>query len=243
MNLSERIIVIGASQSGKTYWICENIIPFFGMIHYFGPNLNNKSIITAAKTNKITFNENCFNSINVFKTCRLFETQFPGVFIPPQLIIFDDMINSDFIKSDECRILFCACRHYNLSIVLCCHSPNVVITPTMKGNCTQLVLCEYFNTTQFNKFIEEYFLNMLSETGDTAVELKKKLNDCINEAFKYKYGKLIIRLMERTWDIYRPKNLELRTASRQARDVITFAKKRPKAYEEYLKFNDTFNDL
>jgi len=70
---SERIIIIGSSQSGKTYFACENIVPFFKYVHYIGPVHNVRDYANAlSKGSVMNVYEDPFQSYQILLTAEKF---------------------------------------------------------------------------------------------------------------------------------------------------------------------------
>lgn len=206
-NQSERIAIIGSSMSGKTYYLCTEIVPCFQYIHYFGPEHNMPVLMECLNPRALLKHHT--NSLGVVDIMDIAKYQHDHDNpLPPQLIIFDDFIDTQFIKTDICKRLFAMGRHYNLSIVMIAHTPNLVITPYIKAQMTAIVLCEYSPTDGFKDLIDTYFKPMLMSDLDTVShsdrELNKLVNDHLNSIFKYKYGKLILRPQDSTWSAYFP---------------------------------------
>lgn len=215
-NQSERIAIIGSSMSGKTYYVCTEILPCFQYIHYFGPE-HNMPVYTESLNKRALLkrHSNALGVVDIMDTAKFQYDQ--GAPLPPQLIIFDDFIDTQFIKTDICKKLFAMGRHYNLSIVMIAHTPNLVITPYIKAQMTAIVLCEYSPTEGFKDLIETYYKPMLMSDVNTVSHKDKDLNklvdDNLSKIFKYKYAKLILRPQDFTWSIYYPEQKITKTSS------------------------------
>lgn len=215
-NISERIAIIGSSMSGKTYYLCTEVLPCFQYIHYFGPEHNLPVLQECA--NKRALINRYTNALSVQKIMDIAEREHSLEHpLPPQVLIFDDFIDTQFIKTDICKRLFAMGRHYNLSIVIVAHTPNLVITPYIKAQLTAIVLCEYSPTEGFKDLIETYYkpmlMNDLEEIDHSDRELNKLVKKNLNAIFKYKYAKLILRPQDSTWNVYFPSKKELKSSS------------------------------
>lgn len=228
-NISERIAIIGSSMSGKTYYMCTEILPCFQYIHYFGPEHNLPVLLECMnKRALIKRYSNAYGVMDILKTVE--EEHTKGNQLPPQVIIFDDFIDTQFIKTDICKKLFAMGRHYNLSIVMIAHTPNLVITPYIKAQLTAIVLCEYSPTPGFEDLMETYFkpmlMNDLREDGYETKNMKKAMNKILYGIFSIKYSKLILRPQDSTWSIYIPDKKELKGSSYKDTPVCSINKVR-----------------
>ena len=241
---SERIVVIGASQSGKTFFACNEIVPHFMYVHYIGPRHNIKDYANALnKKASMNIYSNPLDAHKILLTAEEFCFNNPKKSAPPQLIVFDDVIDKDFVKTTECRDLFCAGRHVNLTIVVMAHSPNVVVTPVMKCNSTQIVICQWYRTNQFDEIIEEYLKGMMFDGKESKSELNARCNKMMQDIFKYKYAKLIIRPLDNTYSAMIPAKKELRPESYTKRPVIPWQlPKNDKIYNKFIQENEECQD-
>jgi len=247
--MSERIAIIGASQSGKSWFCQKEIVPHFRYVHYFGPEHNIKSYeASLAPGALIRTNTEPQKAQMVLDNATKWLKENPNKNIPKQLLVFDDVIDKDFVNSDLCRQLFAAGRHYNLSIVIMAHSPNGVITRYIKTNLTQIVLCQFYHSTPFEEIIEDYFLSMLYTGSESKQALNTKARELLNETFKYRFGKLIIRPADNTWSQWFPKERELKPDPRQDRPIILWQpdqkmpKKRDPNIQRFMRLIDQHAD-
>jgi len=248
-NQSERIALIGSSMSGKTYYLCTEIVPCFQYIHYFGPSYNLPPIEECMNKRALIEHHESLDDIGDLMTIAKKEFDL-GNLLPPQLIILDDVIDPQFIKTRLFMSLMSTGRHYNLSVVIIAHTPNLVISPYVKKQLTAIVLCDYAPTAGFKELIEEYYKPMLQNdlaVSHTDRELTKLANNNLASIFKYRYGKLILRPLDSTWSVDFPANKKEKGSAYKdtpvcSINIIRRSATRDKAFLESTKGNVSDSD-
>jgi hypothetical protein len=212
-NKSERVVIIGASESGKTTCACTEFVPHFDFVYYLGPESNIHDYKRACHSGaEFASSEDPYFAEQILKASEEFRKMYPDVACPPQLIVLDDVIDEKFMRSDVCMKLFRRGRHYNISTLVMSHTPNTMATPGMKGNCTQIIICQYYNTDAFETILNDYLIPLMDETGSLSkAQARDKAKQYIKDTVKYKYAKVIIRPLANTYDNWFPEVLEERT--------------------------------
>lgn len=205
--LSERIAVIGASTTGKTYFVCKEILPHFKYIHLFGPLHNIQTYVEAMRKDaKIQFHSDKEDLNLIMNNAEDIKRRGATVC---QLIIFDDFITDDFVNSLVAKRLFATGRHGNLSMVILSQTPNIIVSPFMKMQMSQFVICEYSASKGFETLMEEFFYNIIAEqhmdSDNILRDTKKHVREILADTFQYKYAKLVIKPLTRQWFTVIPK--------------------------------------
>ena len=209
--MRNKYCVIGASQSGKTYYVTNKLIPHIAhdSIILCGQDHNleeykkatNKKVVHYGADGRECLDRlsSLANSLSTMKKPR--ET----------LVIFDDFVEPSIIKDKDFMTLIATCRHVNITIIYVCHSVDIVLTPFMKTNMTHYIICQYTPSRGFSEFINSNLHPIIADeiahkTREipTQKALKDRSNELLAEAFTGRYGKLIISVNDRRYVVVKP---------------------------------------
>lgn len=218
--LTFRIGIIGASQSGKTTYVIDRFLKpenGYNFKHVFLSGLDHN--ITRYQRNlekgsKLTYigsqKDQVISNLGQILG-RLSELHKQKKKLGKTLVIFDDMVDPEFIKSQPFINFMVTSRHYNIFILYLCHSPTVVLTPLMKNNLTAFVLCDYTGSHNYKILLDEFwdpilidYLIQKNGTYPTRTNLEAEKNEILGRIFSGRYGKLIINKDQKTFSVVLP---------------------------------------
>lgn len=213
--LRNKYCVIGASQSGKTHFVINNLLPVIDYdrfilcghdhniskyadhldpdvkLQYFGHDPD----VVVARLEKL------MSLLSNLPASRKKET----------LIVFDDFIDNHAIKNRAFMDFIATCRHQQITIIYVCHSVDTVLTPFMKTNMTHFIICQYAPSQNFKMFMNTFLAPIVST--DMAIqngqvpsdqELNTAMRQILNTAFSGRYGCLIISVNTRDFRVIAP---------------------------------------
>ncbi len=217
--LTFRIGIIGASQTGKTTFVLDQFVknPKYNFKNIFLCGLDHnikkykESLQQGTKLRYLGYQkDHVIGGLYSVQT-KLAEAHKLGQKLPKSLVIFDDLIDPEFIRSQTFINFMTTSRHYNIYVIYLCHSPTVVLTPLMKNNLTVLVLCDYAHSSNYDDLLSEFFDPILIDylvsklnRQPTKKEIAEQKAKIIGEAFNGHFGKLIINKDQKTFSVIAP---------------------------------------
>lgn len=219
--LRNKFCVIGASQSGKTYFVTNTLLP---TINY------DSIVLCGADHNLIVYQETSkkldhaahrrrkvvyfgYYAEDVLTRLTKLNANLRGAAKKKEtLVIFDDFIDPKAIRSQAFLDFIATCRHSRITVIFICHSIDIVVSPFMKTNMTHFVICQYSPSPTFSGFMAT-FLDPLITDGlldghgvPTEKKIRASRDEVISTAFNGRFGKLIIHVTGRRYAIVRPKS-------------------------------------
>lgn len=208
-----RLLAIGASGSGKTFYICNQIIPAitnkYDVFYIISPGYNsnvykqaiakNKLVICVDSTKfgktglKDTLN-NIFFAIDKTEKKNIKDQHGHKVYKHNTIILLDDCLSEEYSKSTEMMNLFMRSRHYQCSIIMTSNATTRIITPQMLNNSSYLFVFKLMGKSRND------MLNMMMNYVDVKgsdKEIKKYCDDLLDQKVdSVKYGNMIIDLQD-----------------------------------------------
>jgi hypothetical protein len=203
-----RLIILGKSQSGKSYFlknrIIKNVREYYDNLVIFTDEMNKNSykvtyqpctIITKKHdevlkkmTDKIkqsfVYNEN---------NEKLYSKN--GDLLRPHnsLFVFDDIFSPKLIKSEIFIQLLCILRHLQISVIFITQHSEIILSRLIKSQSDAIVLMKTSDQFSRNRFIDIIQTALINEFDDK--KRKEKAMRIYNEyVLNKKYGKVIVDL-------------------------------------------------
>jgi hypothetical protein len=213
--LRNKYCVIGASQSGKTHYIINTLIP--SLTHK-----PNRVILCGHDHNISKYRKSLPTHVDMMyyghdpddviaKLTRLCKLLSAAKRRKETLVVFDDFVDNRAIKNRDFMDFIATCRHQNITIIYATHSVDTVLTPFMKLNMTHFIICQYAPSQNFRTFINTFLSPIIAneiavdtQKMPSAEELRDEVDEALNLAFSGQYGKLIIAVNERNFWIILP---------------------------------------
>lgn len=212
--------VIGASQSGKTYYVLQSLLPnisfdsvlLAGCDHNISQYTKTISELPNGKKKVLRYlgvdDETVLDHITtIADKLKKFNTLNPKK-AKETLCIFDDFVNPKAIKDQRFISFLATCRHARITVIYVCHNVDVVLTPFMKTNMTHFIICQYTPSRNFNEFMHAFFDPLLvdelvntSKRMPTEKEIRDLRDKYLHKAFGGMYGKLIIAKEKRRYNV------------------------------------------
>lgn len=185
-NTRNKYCVIGASQSGKTRYVLDHILPSvaYDSVILCGNDHNievYRQKMTDLETPKIPRDSRQHkkrltylgvdDNVVLDHLITLSSNLASYLQNPPRgqmkkketLVIFDDFVNPKAIKDQRFISFLATCRHALITVVYVCHNVDVVLTPFMKTNMTHFIVCQSTPSRNFNEFMHTFLDPLLSE--------------------------------------------------------------------------------
>lgn len=205
-----RALFIGSGDSGKTYYICNRVIPtlcnkyqVFIIIspgynyHVYKNSIPKDKLVISIDSTKFTNKNGLQEQLNniIF---TIDKTQKKGV--KDQLghsiykyntcIILDDVLSESLSKSEVMMNMFMRIRHYQCSLIMTANSTRRIITPQMLNNTNYLFVFKLMGKARND------MLNTLMHYVDIKGN-DKDINKCFDKLLEdkvdsVKYGHLVI---------------------------------------------------
>jgi hypothetical protein len=233
--LRNKFCVIGASQSGKTTFVIEKLMPkiAYDRIVLCGADHNINVYTTAShvldqrlKRRRQVFYFG-YESTSVLQRLASLNTALrasPKKKASETLVIFDDFVNPKAISSTAFLDFIATCRHSRITVIFICHSVDIVVTSFMKSNMTHFIICQYAPSRNFSEFMHTFLDPIICDryiqkNGRTPSEkeLRNAREIIIQAAFTGRFGKIVISVIDRTFQVVKP----IPIAS-EAKATITF---------------------
>jgi hypothetical protein len=211
-----RIILLGKSQSGKTYFlenrIIKNIREDYDKIIIFTDDMNKNSFkkkfepcsvisknheeVLRKMTDKIK-KSYVYNDNNEKLYAKNGDLLRPYNF----LFVFDDIFSPKLLKSEIFIELICILRHLQISVVFITQHCEIILNRLIKSQSDMIVLMKTSDQYSRNRFIDIIQTALINDYEDK--KRKEKAMKIYNEiVLNNKYGKVIVDL-----NPYRIKNI------------------------------------
>lgn len=217
--LRNKYCVIGATQSGKTTFVINELLPAisYDSILLCGGDHNLEVYQTTSKTldrrdrrrRKVVYLG--FHAEEVLKKLNAINTRLRTIKKPREtLVIFDDFIDPKAIRSQLFLEFIATCRHSRITVIFICHSVDIVVTSFMKTNMSHFIICQYSPSRNFSEFMATFLDpivtdGLLAEGLPSEKKIRATRDGVINTAFNGRFGKLIIHVTGRRYAVVRPK--------------------------------------
>jgi hypothetical protein len=217
--LRNKYCVIGASQSGKTTFVIDKLLPTiaYDSILLCGADHNLTVYEKASKILDSTVKRRRrvvylgFHADSVLKSLRDINQKLRG-HKKETLVIFDDFIDPKAVRSQPFLEFIATCRHSRITVIFICHSVDVVISAFMKTNMTHFIVCQYAPSRNFSEFMATFLDPLITDqhllqsgnTLPTPSMIRETRDRLIAAAFSGRYGKLIIHVTGRRYAVVRP---------------------------------------
>jgi hypothetical protein len=216
-----RAIICGGTGSGKTYYLMNTLWPEISRrypapkdpketsVYIFAPDFNEKMYRGFIPHAIIISNPELF--VETLHMIRIKQerniigynkiTKEP-VYKFPILCIFDDVIDSKFVKSNAINLLYSSFRHFDVSVFWLTQNPEILITGVMKNNTDLFFIFRQNNRRPMNimaQFLEAPLDAILKanhyRVSDKVLEdLSRKVME--DEVMNKRFGKLIVDTVE-----------------------------------------------
>jgi hypothetical protein len=204
-----RALFIGASGSGKSFFICHKIIPVlldkYDVFIVITP-LYNSTVYTKhlpKEGTRVIDSTQFTDSKGLEQTLKNIEFMLQGwkkkgvknidghaLYKFTTCIIMDDVLSEKFSKSEEMMNLFMRMRHYQCSIIMTANTTTRIISPAMYANTSHICFFKMYGKGRNDS------LNQLLQYVDskgTEKKIKKEVDDIYTKYVdQKKYGALLI---------------------------------------------------
>lgn len=196
-NQTYRLIVMGRSGSGKSYWVK----------HFLEIEMKSKACVTFVLTpihNKHYYDARCkvFSDISNetilfnIETILSFAEKYPKIF--KIIIIFDDIINEKLVNDSGFMNLFGRARHFNINIIFIIQSYTRVLSPFMKNQATHYLLFGLNNPRMERLLVSDFIEPLMSDIKTNDKEAHEKaINMYKDNIVDKKYGNILINYNEK----------------------------------------------
>ena len=201
-----RNIVFGSSQSGKTYWLFNNVLPqlkdLYKTIIIFTKKDNNT--LYKLYLDKLKFAQPLIYNIDddirkMIKGIYALQENNKSAdglrYLTNILIIFDDILDKKLFNSDLFLTLFTSSRHKQISTILLTQVSHDIINAKIKGNTSFFTLFNINNDSSFyySLALIQGSIRKSSDDDLSINELRLKAKNYYNKYIKNKpYGSLVI---------------------------------------------------
>lgn len=221
-NLRNKYCVIGASQSGKTTFVIDKLLPTlrYDSIILCGADHNLEVYQKTShaldcrdhRRRRVTYLG--FHAEDVLNKLNTLNTRLRGMKRQREtLVIFDDFVDPKAIRSQLFLEFVATCRHSMITMIFICHSVDVVISAFMKTNMTHFIICQYAPSRNFSEFmatfldpiITDELLTLKKDGGvPSYAEIRSARESVLTRAFSGRYGKIIIHVIGRRYAVIKP---------------------------------------
>lgn len=203
-----RMIVFGSSGSGKTYYICNKIIPVllekYQAFFVISPNYNGGVYPKHLPKTTMTIDSTKFHKgdglpeklkqiefvLQSYKKKGVKDQHGHAIFKYNSCIILDDVLSEKDAKSDELPNMFMRFRHYNCSLIFTSNSCTRIVSQAMIANSTHLI---HFRFTAKPRNDAKHMIENYIDCKGTEKEIKKEVEKVYTKYLdEKKYGCLII---------------------------------------------------
>ena len=196
-NENFRICVIGASESGKSFWTKKFLGEFKKkkniMISVITPLWNEKHYSGVA--DKIFITETFDGVLEALDTINVFQDETlnkKGEYKYKHIIVFDDIITQE-ISDIEITKLFASGRHKKISLIFLTQLFFVIVSNAMKSNLTHWVIFRMTDGSIIKKICNGPLYNIFFDYEKKENDIKAKSYECYkNNVLDKSYQGLII---------------------------------------------------
>lgn len=220
-NLRNKYCVIGASQSGKTTFVIDKLLPtiVYDSIVLCGGDHNLTVYSEASKRldktkkrkRKVAYIG--FHADDVLNRLTKLNNRLRGIKKKTEtLVIFDDFVDPKATRSQPFLEFIATCRHSRITVIFICHSVDIVVSPFMKTNMTHFIICQYAPSRNFAEFMATFLDPLITDKlliqDKGILPSEKKIHNTrdmiIASAFSGRFGKLIIHVIGRRFAVVKP---------------------------------------
>lgn len=235
--ITKKYAIIGASQSGKSYWIAQNLIKpgHYEWIALCGAERNLSFYEDAIpKNKKITMEYYGHDPDEVLMNLESLVEKMDEIIskqpkkVKTVLVLFDDFVNPSVLRNQKFINFVVTSRHSNIAIAFASQFVNTIISPLLKTQMTHFVICQHDPGRAFDEFLKDFLDPKLvqefmakNDRLPERDEIKKERSRVLLEAFNGRFGKILIDQEEIRFAVIKPiESLEGNKIRVQSKEIM-----------------------